>query len=151
MCRGSSCVGRSARPLSSPGRRHGLTSLLIGVLLREPAGQPDPALSERHAFVGQIVLTPAAAFRGNRQPERALTFGGQKLVCCSVELFRSHVHGLLHFTGGCTDELGVAVLAEALVTQNLKHDKDPIRFKIRNRHLLGSIKLPSFITCYTSL
>ncbi len=126
MCWGSSCVGRSARPLSSPGRRHGLTSLLIGVLLREPAGQPDPTLPERHAFVGQIVLAPAAAFGCNGQPERSLTFGSQKLVCGSVELLRGHVHGLLHFTRGCTDELGVAVLAEALVSQNLKRKFDYI-------------------------
>jgi hypothetical protein len=61
------------------------------------------------------LLSPISAFGSNRQSERSLPFSRQELVGCRVELLRGHVHGLLHLAGGGPNELGVAVLAQALL------------------------------------
>ena len=54
-------------------------------------------------------------------PEGSFTLSLQELSCSCFKLCRSHVHRLLHFFGRRLNEVGVNVVAEALLTQHPAH------------------------------
>ena len=51
-------------------------------------------------------------------PEGSFTLSLQELSCSCFKLCRSHVHRLLHFFGRRLNEVGVNVVAEALLSED---------------------------------
>ena len=54
-------------------------------------------------------------------PEGSFTLSLQELSCSCFKLCRSHVHRLLHFFGRRLNEVGVNVVAEALLSEDPAH------------------------------
>ena len=54
-------------------------------------------------------------------PEGSFTLRLQELGCCSFKLCRRHVHRLLHLLGRRLNEVGVNMVAEALLAQHPAH------------------------------
>ena len=57
--------------------------------------------------------------------------GLKEPVSSLVELLGSHVHGLLHLARSGADKLRVAVLAQALITENLQKQRELILLLIK--------------------